>query len=72
MTVYTCNIPAGTLVVGTNTITLGVTSSRSGSDWLSPNYVSEYKHFFLPQNPLIRWLTFLILAQILDFLELYY
>jgi rhamnogalacturonan endolyase len=39
MTVYYCKIPAGNLVSGTNTVTLGVTSKKSGDSWLSPNYV---------------------------------
>ncbi|KAL4867525.1 hypothetical protein BDV12DRAFT_186584 [Aspergillus spectabilis] len=41
MTVYICEFPAGTLVEGTNTVTLGVTSSADDSSWLSPNYVSR-------------------------------
>jgi hypothetical protein len=42
MPVYSCTIPAGTLVAGTNTVTLGVYASRTGTQWLSPNYVSKH------------------------------
>ncbi|KAJ4412041.1 hypothetical protein N0V82_008885 [Gnomoniopsis sp. IMI 355080] len=35
--VYTCTIPAGTLVAGTNTITIGIASGSSGDAFLSPN-----------------------------------
>lgn len=38
--VYNCTIPAGTLVAGTNTITVGVASGSSGDTYLSPNVVS--------------------------------
>lgn len=38
--VYTCTIPAGTLVAGTNTITISIASGSSGATFLSPNVVS--------------------------------
>jgi hypothetical protein len=73
MTVYSCTIPAGTLVKGTNIITLGVTSSRSGSGWLSPNYVSKIKLLFtIILGALDELLTISLLTQIIDFVELYY
>lgn len=66
MSVYECDIPEGTLSAGTNTVTLGVTSSKSGSEWLSPNYVSKYSLLSLVHSLLSDHL------QILDFIELYY
>jgi hypothetical protein len=68
MTVYYCEIPAGILVTGTNTITLGVTSTRNGTDWLSPNYVG----IILITKSSCKWLTISLNMQILDFIELYY
>lgn len=38
--VYVCTIPAGTLVAGTNTITISIASGSSGDTFLSPNVVS--------------------------------
>lgn len=38
--VYECTIPAGTLVAGTNTVTITVISGSSGDTFLSPNVVS--------------------------------
>lgn len=37
--VYDCSIPSGTLVSGTNTVTINVISGSSGDDYLSPNVV---------------------------------
>jgi rhamnogalacturonan endolyase len=39
--VYTCSIPAGNLVSGTNTVTINVISGSSGDTYLSPNIVSS-------------------------------
>lgn len=39
--VYTCTIPAGTLVAGTNTITISIASGSSGTAFLSPSVVSS-------------------------------
>ncbi|CAN8105977.1 unnamed protein product [Discula destructiva] len=39
--VYTCTIPAGTLVSGTNTITISVASGSSGTTFLSPNVIFD-------------------------------
>lgn len=39
--VYDCTIPSGTLVSGTNTVTINVISGSSGDDFLSPNVVSS-------------------------------
>lgn len=41
MTVYVCDIPAGIIVAGMNTVTLGVTSNAEGPSWLSPNYMRQ-------------------------------
>lgn len=38
--VYTCSIPSGNLVSGTNTVTINIISGSSGDDYLSPNVVS--------------------------------
>jgi subtilase family serine protease len=38
--VYDCTIPSGTLVAGTNTVTITVISGSSGDVYLSPNVVS--------------------------------
>ncbi|KAJ5118412.1 epoxide hydrolase [Penicillium atrosanguineum] len=38
--VYDVSIPAGTIVAGTNTITISVVSGSSGDTYLSPNFVS--------------------------------
>lgn len=38
--VYTCTVPAGTLVAGTNTVTINVISGSDGATFLSPNVVS--------------------------------
>ncbi|BCS19875.1 uncharacterized protein APUU_20307A [Aspergillus puulaauensis] len=46
MTVYTCEIPSGTLVAGTNSVTLGVTASKDGSSWLSPNYILDFVELY--------------------------
>ncbi|KAF2186131.1 polysaccharide lyase family 4 protein [Zopfia rhizophila CBS 207.26] len=46
MTVYSCEIPVGVLVAGTNTVTLGVTSSRNGTTWLSPNYILDFVELY--------------------------
>lgn len=40
--VYNCTIPAGTLIGGTNTISIFITSGSSGETYLSPNIVSTY------------------------------
>lgn len=45
--VYNCTIPAGTLVAGTNTITISVASGSSGDTYLSPNIVSFFFFFLL-------------------------
>lgn len=37
--IYECTIPAGTLVSGTNTVTINVISGSSGDSFLSPNVV---------------------------------
>lgn len=39
--VYTCSIPSGNLVSGTNTITINVISGSDGDTYLSPNVVSS-------------------------------
>lgn len=41
--VYTCTVPAGTLVSGTNTVTINVISGSDGATFLSPNVVSTQK-----------------------------
>lgn len=46
--VYDVAIPAGTLVKGSNTITISVVSGNTGDDFLSPNFVS------IPSLPKIR------------------
>lgn len=38
--VYTCTVPASTLVAGANTVTISVISGSSGDTYLSPNVVS--------------------------------
>ncbi|KAJ3056934.1 hypothetical protein HK097_002312 [Rhizophlyctis rosea] len=38
---YTFSIPAGTLKVGANTITIGVASGSSGTTFLSPNFIVD-------------------------------
>lgn len=39
--IYTCTIPAGTIVSGTNTLSISVASGSSGTTYLSPNIVSS-------------------------------
>lgn len=46
--VYKQAIPAGTLVVGTNTISIDVLSGSSGETFLSPNIVSCYFGTIIP------------------------
>ncbi|KAF8202700.1 rhamnogalacturonase B [Mycena galopus ATCC 62051] len=43
---YTYAIPAGALVVGTNTIAISVASGSSGAEFLSPNIVFDALWFF--------------------------
>jgi rhamnogalacturonan endolyase len=40
--VYNVSIPAGTLVAGSNTITISVLSGSSGTTYLEPNFVSRF------------------------------
>ncbi|KAL4889877.1 rhamnogalacturonate lyase A [Aspergillus ambiguus] len=44
--VYDVSIPAGTIVAGTNTITINVISGSSGDDFLSPNFVFDCIELF--------------------------
>ncbi|KAK1142263.1 hypothetical protein N8T08_008007 [Aspergillus melleus] len=44
--VYDVSIPAGTIVAGSNTITLSVISGSSGADFLSPNFVFDCVELF--------------------------
>lgn len=37
--IYECSVPAGTLVSGTNTVTINVISGSSGDTYLSPSVV---------------------------------
>lgn len=39
--IYECSVPAGTLVAGTNTVTINVVSGSSGDQFLSPSVVSN-------------------------------
>ncbi|KAI1101331.1 polysaccharide lyase family 4 protein [Jackrogersella minutella] len=39
--VYDCTIPSGTLVSGTNTVTINVISGSSGDEYLSPNVIFD-------------------------------
>lgn len=39
--IYECTIPAGTLVSGTNTVTINIISGSSGDTYLSPNVVCK-------------------------------
>ncbi|KAH8648460.1 family 4 polysaccharide lyase [Xylariales sp. PMI_506] len=39
--VYTCSVPAGNLVSGSNTVTINVISGSSGDDYLSPNVIFD-------------------------------
>ncbi|KAM0216897.1 hypothetical protein ACHAQD_007616 [Fusarium lateritium] len=41
MSVYTWAIPDGTLVQGTNTITISVSSGSSGDGFLSPSFIVD-------------------------------
>ena len=38
--IYECSVPSGTLVSGTNTLTITVISGSDGDTYLSPNVVS--------------------------------
>lgn len=40
--VYDCTVPAGTLVSGSNSISVAVISGSSGDAYLSPNFVSSF------------------------------
>ncbi|OTA81850.1 polysaccharide lyase family 4 protein [Hypoxylon sp. CO27-5] len=44
--VYDCTIPSGTLVSGTNTVTINVISGSSGSEYLSPNVILDAIELF--------------------------
>ncbi|XDG05076.1 hypothetical protein ABKA04_004691 [Annulohypoxylon sp. FPYF3050] len=44
--VYTCSIPSGTLVSGSNTVTINVISGSSGDDYLSPNVIFDAIELF--------------------------
>jgi len=43
---YDFAVPAGTLVAGTNTITISVASGSSGTDFLAPNFIFDSVHLF--------------------------
>ncbi|KAH7333110.1 Rhamnogalacturonase B, N-terminal-domain-containing protein [Rhexocercosporidium sp. MPI-PUGE-AT-0058] len=44
--VYDCSIPAGTLVSGTNSISIAVVSGSSGDAFLSPNFIFDAIELF--------------------------
>ncbi|KAF3919833.1 hypothetical protein ABW20_dc0110221 [Dactylellina cionopaga] len=44
--IYTCSIPSGNLVSGTNTITINVISGSSGDTYLSPNVIFDAIELF--------------------------
>ncbi|KAF3938925.1 hypothetical protein ABW19_dt0200960 [Dactylella cylindrospora] len=44
--VYTCSVPSGTLVSGTNTVTINVISGSSGDAYLSPNVIFDAIELF--------------------------
>ncbi|KAJ5834210.1 Glycoside hydrolase-type carbohydrate-binding [Penicillium robsamsonii] len=44
--VYDISIPAGTIVAGTNTITISVASGSSGETYLSPNFIFDCVELF--------------------------
>ncbi|KAH8806040.1 Rhamnogalacturonase B, N-terminal-domain-containing protein [Xylogone sp. PMI_703] len=44
--VYDCSLPAGTLVQGTNTISIAAISGSSGDDFLSPNFIFDAVELF--------------------------
>ena len=44
--IYNFSIPSGTLVAGTNTITINVISGSSGDGFLSPNFVFDSVELF--------------------------
>ncbi|RAL13711.1 putative rhamnogalacturonase B [Aspergillus homomorphus CBS 101889] len=44
--VYDVSIPAGTIVAGTNTITINVISGSSGDKYLSPNFIFDCVELF--------------------------
>ncbi|KAF7532452.1 hypothetical protein G7054_g7962 [Neopestalotiopsis clavispora] len=44
--VYDCALPSGTLVSGTNTVTINVISGSSGDDFLSPNVIFDAIELF--------------------------
>ncbi|KAI0474734.1 polysaccharide lyase family 4 protein [Xylaria cf. heliscus] len=44
--IYECSVPAGTLVSGTNTITINVISGSSGDTYLSPNVIFDAIELF--------------------------
>ncbi|KAJ5131089.1 Glycoside hydrolase-type carbohydrate-binding [Penicillium bovifimosum] len=44
--VYDVSIPAGTIVAGTNTITISVASGSSGDAYLSPNFIFDCVELF--------------------------
>jgi rhamnogalacturonan endolyase len=63
--VYDVSIPSGTLVKGTNTITISSLSGSDGDKFLSPNFVSQTQR--LPQH----FARLLINIQIFDCVELF-
>lgn len=44
--IYDCSVPSGTLVSGTNTITINVISGSSGDTYLSPNVIFDAIELF--------------------------
>ncbi|KXJ86359.1 rhamnogalacturonase [Microdochium bolleyi] len=44
--VYTCTVPSGTLVAGTNTVTINVISGSDGATFLSPNVIFDAIELF--------------------------
>ncbi|KAI1863165.1 uncharacterized protein JN550_009901 [Neoarthrinium moseri] len=44
--VYDCSVPSGTLVSGTNTVTINVISGSSGTTYLSPNVIFDAIELF--------------------------
>lgn len=48
--IYECTVPAGTLVSGTNTVTINVISGSSGATYLSPNVVCLIHPLVLSQQ----------------------
>ncbi|KAI1187600.1 polysaccharide lyase family 4 protein [Nemania serpens] len=44
--IYECSIPAGTLVAGTNTVTINVISGSSGDQYLSPSVIFDAIELF--------------------------